>query len=813
MAISAATLAINVTADTSDAEKGIKGFSGKMNSAAKSLGATGGIMTATITAPLVGIATAALSMAADFEQSLNILQQVTGATTSEMESLTEQALMLGATTSFSAGEAAQGMLELGKAGMDTNEIMAAIPGVMDLAAAAGVGLGEAAGITAAALNAFGLEASESSRVANLLAGAANASAADITDLAQGLKQAGFAFDLANQPIENLVASLAILTNVGLTGSDAGTALKNAFMRMMNPTKEAASLMRELGITFYDAEGNMRQLPQIIDILNQSMANLTPQQRDAALATIFLSDGMKAMIPLMDAGANGFNDMVTEVSKAGAATDVANARMQGLRGGIEYLKGSIDSFLIGTAMPFLGMLGGLARSAGDAITAFGALPQPIIDATLAFAGVLAAAGPLMLTLAGVAKAFAFLTGPVGLVIAAVAALAAAWAANVGGIQQITAAASMQAQEHFGNMLTSAQLLASGIATAFGNTKFPSLQELWAQFQAGDFQAIANTIRNTAFELMVNLDAELDIKGQAKHLAGLIQQRLAEINQLGALMVQAIGQSISSINWGQLSINAAGMIDALTNAISSANWSALGASLVQGIRAGTNSVMAADVTWAEDFANNFAASVRGAFTSIEWGTLDTALIGLATAVREAIYGLLSGIGKELNLSLPKINWDAIMQSFSWSDWMTTLRWDTWVGTLSWDDFVAGLEWPSFISSLSWGSFVNNLSWSSFVESLSWSNFIPDISWSSFVPSLDWGRFISALTGGGASPSHNSPGVGSGGSIGGGNSNGPASGEAFGTASGVSVQIASVTMASNMDVHSMASTLAREIGKRMR
>ncbi len=301
MSFEAARLNVTVGADTSAAEKGITGFSNKLNNASQKMAATGGMLSLAVTAPLVGIAGAALKTAGEFEQTMNVLQQVVGATSNEMQSMQEQALHLGAVTVFSAGEASDAMLELGKAGMDTGQIMASIGGVMDLAAAGGVGLAEAASLTAATLNAFHLEASESVRVADLLAATANASAADISDLGQGMQQAGFAFSMANQPVENLAASLAILTNVGLTGSDAGTALKNAFMRMMNPTQEAANLMDKLGISFYDAFGNMKPLPAILDNINVATAGMTSEQRDAALATIFLSDGMKAMIPLLDQG--------------------------------------------------------------------------------------------------------------------------------------------------------------------------------------------------------------------------------------------------------------------------------------------------------------------------------------------------------------------------------------------------------------------------------------------------------------------------------------------------------------------------------
>ncbi|GIV81840.1 MAG: hypothetical protein KatS3mg051_1194 [Anaerolineae bacterium] len=254
MAITAATLMVRVGADTSEAESKISSFRGRMDQAAKRLGVTGGLLSAGVTLPLAAIGRQALQSAGEFEQAMNVLAVVANVPANAMQQLQQEALRLGAVTSFSAGEAAQAMLELGKAGMNADQIMASIGGVLDLAAAGGVSLAEAANVTTAALNSFGLAASESSRVANLLAAAANASSADISDLAYGLQQGGFAFSAAGQQVDDLVASLAILTNVGLTGSDAGTALKNAFIRIIDPTKEARAVMDELGISLLRCPG-------------------------------------------------------------------------------------------------------------------------------------------------------------------------------------------------------------------------------------------------------------------------------------------------------------------------------------------------------------------------------------------------------------------------------------------------------------------------------------------------------------------------------------------------------------------------------
>lgn len=423
---------------TDQAEQNIQSLADSMRKA-------GMAMSLGVTAPLAGIATAAINSAADFEQSLNVMQQVSGATADEMAQLQAQALEMGAVTSFSAGEAAQAQLELAKAGLEPLQVMQALPGVLDAAAAGGMGLAQSASLVSGALNAFGLDASESANVANQLAAAANASAADMSDLGAGLQQGGFAFAAAGQNLDDLNASLAILSNVGLSGSDAGTALKNAMMRLMNPTKEASGEMAKLGINVYDAQGQMLPWADVIQVFSDATADLTDEERNAALGTILMGDGMKAMIPLLAEGKDGFLDMKAAVNAEGSAASTAGARMKGMRGAVEYLMGSIDSFLIGAALPFLDSMGGIVRAVADGITAIGSLPRPLIDAALAFGAVLAAAGPVMLAISGIATALAFLASPLGLVVIAVGAVAAGfvlWQQNFGNVQgRVAALASM------------------------------------------------------------------------------------------------------------------------------------------------------------------------------------------------------------------------------------------------------------------------------------------------------------------------------------------------------------------------------------
>lgn len=701
MAITAAKLKVEVGADTSSAEQGLENFGSKLDKTAKNLGNIGSKMTLGVTAPILGIATAGLKTAAEFETNMNVLQEVVNASASDMAAMQQQALDLGASTVFGAGEAAGAMLELGKAGMNTEQIMQSITGVMELAAAGGVSLSEAANLTASTLNAFSLSAAESSRIANIMAATANASAADVSDLSQGMRQAGFAFALAEQPVENLAASLAILTNVGLTGSDAGTALKNAFMRMMNPTAEASGLMKELGINFYDTSGNMKALPDIIANLNAATAHLTSQQRDAALATIFLSDGMKAMIPLMEQGPDGFNNMVSSVTEAGAASEASAARMKGLAGGIEEMKGAVESFLIEQALPFTNGLGDMARAVGDAVTWFGSLPQPVINATLAFLGLAAAVGPVLLVMGGIAAALASPLLPMALLAVGIGALAAAWIADVGGMRTATEPAMQAIATAFTNVKDTIATFTTDVATAFSKTKFPSLETLWNQFKAGDFQTLATTIRSTAFELMVNLDTELNITAKA--------------NELKARLVEAVNAVTTAVGNLDFSSAATGFNKlrqsvemGLTTAINQIDFSAAQSSLNSRFVAVSNAINTGVSSLVDAVQNFDLGSATANVKSKMNGIRDGILSGLTTAMSGVDWtkggttfaGLINDLSTAVtNLDFSGINWTTVLRAGLLGNINTAIVGIQWV--VSSDQF-AGLvtATQTAITSINWG-----------------------------------------------------------------------------------------------------------------
>lgn len=319
-----------------------QGWTGALNSAGETLTSVGSSMTKGITLPMAAVGTMALKVGFDFEEGMSRVKAISGATSEEMEQLTAQARQLGKDTAFSARETAQGMENLAMAGFSVNEIMQAAPGLLDLAAVSGRDVGLAAEISAGTLRSFGLEASEAGRVADVLAKTATSAATDTSDLGEAMKYIAPVAHQLGLSVEETSAAIGVMANHSIKGSQAGTTMRMALTRMAKPTGEAADLMEELGITYFDAQGKMKPFGNILNELQTSMKDLSDEQRAAALKTLFGQTALSGMMALVGE-APGVYDNFTESlnNSAGAADEMARTMQDNANNSIEQMMGSLE----------------------------------------------------------------------------------------------------------------------------------------------------------------------------------------------------------------------------------------------------------------------------------------------------------------------------------------------------------------------------------------------------------------------------------------------------------------------------------------
>lgn len=327
-----------------------------------------------VTASLVGIGAAvaaagvaSIKLAGDFERSLNVLGSVTQATGDQMKQLGALASELGRDMTLpgvSAGDAAEAMTELGKAGIAVNDILTASKGVLQAAKAGNIGVAESAAIVAQALNAFKLPGKDATKVADLLAGAANASAFSIHEMGLALSQSSAVAKLVGVPLSDATTALTALGNAGLQASDAGTSLKGFFLNISPNSAPAIAAMKNLKLTFFDSAGSFVGVREASARLKTALGDLSEQQKITALNTIFGSDAARSAAILADLGAAGFDKLSGAVNRQGAASELAAAQNAGFNGALDQFKSTAETLGIELGTKLLPPLTSFLRQLSD-----------------------------------------------------------------------------------------------------------------------------------------------------------------------------------------------------------------------------------------------------------------------------------------------------------------------------------------------------------------------------------------------------------------------------------------------------------------
>lgn len=433
-----------------DAQDAVKTFEEKSNSMTTAVGkvmqGTGAAMTKYITAPLIGVGVAAAKVGGDFEEQMSRVKAISGATGDTFEQMKQQAIDLGAKTAFSAKESAAGMENLASAGFSAQEIMKAMPGLLDLAAVSGGDVALASENTATALRGFGLEASEAGHVADVFARAAADTNAEVGDMGEALKYVAPVANSMGISLEETAAAIGIMSDAGIKGSQAGTTLRGALSRLARPTKAMQDTMDNLGVSFYDADGKMKPLKTQVELLKKAFEGLTPEQQQNALVTLYGQESLSGMMALIDKGPDSLGKLTKSLKDSdGAADDMARTMQDNMNSSIEQMFGAFESAAIVIQKILAPSIKKVADAISGLVEKFVSAPESTQRLVVAIGAIAIAIGPVLYALGMLVKAFqtmkvglgvlgngislfkklgsaiGFLTSPVGLVIAAVALL--------------------------------------------------------------------------------------------------------------------------------------------------------------------------------------------------------------------------------------------------------------------------------------------------------------------------------------------------------------------------------------------------------
>ncbi len=307
--------------------------SSKLSSFSTALGAAGA----------AGALTKIFSTSLRFEKSMNTVQSVTQATEEQMGKLSAQAKKLGETTQFSASESASAMSYLGMAGLKVNDIMGVMPGMLNLAAAGQMALGDAADISTNILAAFGMEVSEIGRVSDVLAYSAAKSNTTVYEMAEVMKNVAATANLAGVSLEETTSMAMILANAGIKGGNAGTQLMNALKAIAAMAPKTAKGLAKFGIDprkVSDSQGRIRDLTGLIDKLGKRGATM------GDLFSIFDIRGAKAVAVLGESGGKSIREFTKKLQESeGTAKTMAGILMKGFPGALKEFMSVVESVVL------------------------------------------------------------------------------------------------------------------------------------------------------------------------------------------------------------------------------------------------------------------------------------------------------------------------------------------------------------------------------------------------------------------------------------------------------------------------------------
>lgn len=289
----------------------------------------------------------AVKTAADFESSMKRVKALSSATDEEFGSLSKTARELGASTVFSATEASEAMQFLSMAGYEANEQIDAMPGLLDLAAASQEELGTTADIVSNVISGFGLQAKESSRIADVLTNQLTGSNVTLYEMGDAMKFAAPMSSALGVAIEETSAAIGVLGDAGIKGGMAGRNLNIIMARMTDPPREAAQALEELGVSVLDSSGEFRGLQSILSDVQTATANMTDAQRASTLSQIAGQDAAKSLINLV-AQANDKLVKYTANNKIqGTAARVAKEQNESFLGALKELNSAFQELQIST----------------------------------------------------------------------------------------------------------------------------------------------------------------------------------------------------------------------------------------------------------------------------------------------------------------------------------------------------------------------------------------------------------------------------------------------------------------------------------
>lgn len=435
----------------SDAQSKLSGFNGQMskaqsawNTASAKMTSTGLKLTAAVTTPIIGLGTKAVKTSATFESAMSQVQATMGATAESMDTLDGQtvntmgalsslAQELGASTKFSAVEAAEAINNMAMAGYSVQEIYDSLPQVLSLASAGALDLDYATQLVANGLNVMGMGTEDAAELADKLAVTSTKAYGSVSDFGEGLLVAGAQAKLTNTSLTDTMTALGILGDNGISASEGGTYLRNTLKNLYTPTEKASDALLALGVTTANSDGTLKDFQTVLQELGVALDGLTEDERVKAMSNIFDSRTISAANALIQNSGQRWDELSESIDgAAGSAKKMADTQLDNLEGQLTILKSSLEGLAIAFGSLIMPLVKQATAFIQKIIDYLNGLDEAQKEQIIKIAAIVAAIGPALLVMgkvmsmiSGIGKAIAALFSPATAIIAVIAALVAAF----------------------------------------------------------------------------------------------------------------------------------------------------------------------------------------------------------------------------------------------------------------------------------------------------------------------------------------------------------------------------------------------------
>lgn len=625
----------------------MQGIGDRMRETGAVISEVGASLTSHVTVPLLSVGTAAVKTTAEFDSAMSEVAAISGATGDEFNALREKAIEMGAKTKFSASESAEAMKYMAMAGWDSQQMLEGLAGVMNAAAASGDDLGAVSDILTDGLTAFGMAASESGRMADVLTAAATSSNTTIGLLGETFRYTASVCGALGINLEDCAVATGLMANAGIKGSQAGTALRAGLVNLIQPSSTVAAAMDKYGIALQTNADGSANLSETMQLLRDRMGGLSETERAAALAALFGKEAVSGWSAIVSASEGDFNNLTSAIANSGGAAEkIANLKLDNLSGQFTILKSTLEGVAIQIGDILTPTVSGIVAKIQEFATAFSNLDEGTKQTIVSVAAVVAAVGPVTAVIGTAVSAIGGAVSAIGSVVAAVgagtgvlAALGGAFTALAGPIAvvvAVVAAVAIAVVTHFdqikagvqgafaaiANVCSGIASTVSGVLSTIGNIIQVGLMTIGSMFSA------AVTIITLPWQM-----AWQNVKGVVLPILNSVKAAISTAfnairNTISGIMNTVKG-TISSV-WN-------GIRGVITN-------------VVGGIRSAVSSGFNAVKTAVSGPVNAAKSAVTSAFNSIKSTISNT--ISNAKSIVSSGLNAIKGFFSSLHLSFPKI-----------------------------------------------------------------------------------------------------------------------------------------------------------------